>query len=77
MLTCCLCNRPMSSASVFIGTMAVGPKCARRAGLVELARKRHGALRLAGPQQSKKQDGQTIDLFTGLIDAGDGNWLRG
>lgn len=65
MLTCCLCNRPMSSAHVFIGTMAVGPKCAQRAGLTEKARKRHGALRLVGLQKAKKQDGETMDLFAG------------
>lgn len=77
MLICCLCGRSMSSANVFIGSMAVGPKCAKRAGLTEKARKRQGALRLSGQQQAKKQDGLTMDLFTGVIDAGDGNWLRG
>lgn len=77
MLTCCLCGRSMSSASVFIGAMAVGPKCARRAGLTEKARKRQGVLRMASSHHANKQDGQTIDLFTGLIDAGGGHWLRG
>lgn len=77
MLICCLCGRSMSSANVFIGAMAVGPKCARRAGLTEKARKRQGALRMESSHQAKNHDGKTIDLFTGLIDAGDGYWLRG
>lgn len=69
-MRCCLCNRPMLSAAVFIGIMPVGPVCARRAGLVEKARKKHGALRIApgsaaGPAQ-RKADDKTLDLFDSL-----------
>ena len=43
---CALCDRPMLNPAVLIGTLPVGPKCAKRAGLLELARKRIGRLSL-------------------------------
>lgn len=63
-MRCAFCNRPMLAAAVFVGAMPIGPTCARKAGLLELARKKSGALRLArtsiGPSRA---DPQTLDLF--------------
>lgn len=63
-LRCAFCNRPMLAAAVFVGAMPIGPTCARKAGLLELARKKSGVLRLARPCTSPRHpDPQTMDLF--------------
>lgn len=63
-MKCCLCSRPLFAALVFIGAMPVGPVCARRAGLVDLARKKAGVLRLARPSTGpRRPDPETLDLF--------------
>lgn len=64
-LHCALCGRAMAAATVFIGQLPVGPTCARRAGLVKLARKKSGALRLgrAIAPATRREDTQTLDLF--------------
>ena len=63
-LHCAFCNRPMAQAAVMIGALPIGPTCARKAGLLELARKKTGVLRLARPCASRSQpDPQTLDLF--------------
>lgn len=64
-LHCAFCNRPMAQAAVMIGAMPIGPTCARKAGLLELARKKAGALRLARPCAGLgRPDPETLDLFT-------------
>ena len=45
MLTCSLCSRPLQAAAVLIGDLPIGPLCARRAGLVKLARDKRGLVR--------------------------------
>lgn len=63
-MRCAFCNRPMLSAAVFVGALPIGPTCARRAGLLELARRKSGVLRLARPCTSRSQpDPETLDLF--------------
>lgn len=63
-LHCAFCNRPMAQAAVMIGAMPIGPTCARRAGLLELARKKSGVLRLARPSIGQRRaDPETLDLF--------------
>lgn len=61
---CALCGRPMSEAAVLIGNMPVGPVCARRAGLLQLAKRRIGlvfpVVRSKAPRQPIPQ---TLDLF--------------
>ena len=51
----------MNSAAVLIGAMPVGPKCARRAGLIDLGRKKAGFVRLVA--QKVERDVRTPDLF--------------
>ena len=63
-MRCAFCNRPMLAAAVFVGALPIGPTCARKAGLLELARKKAGALRLARPSIGvRRADPQTLDLF--------------
>ena len=42
MMYCCLCGRRTATATVTIGDYPVGPKCARRAGLLELSKRKTG-----------------------------------
>ena len=64
-MKCAFCNRPMQAAAVFVGALPIGPTCARKAGLLELARKKAGALRLAGHTAvARRPDPETLDLFT-------------
>ncbi|PTT39838.1 hypothetical protein DBR23_10035 [Acidovorax sp. HMWF018] len=54
----------MAQAAVMIGALPIGPTCARKAGLLELARKKSGVLRLAKPSAGpRRPDPQTLDLF--------------
>lgn len=63
-MKCAFCNRPMLAAAVFVGVMPIGPTCARKAGLLELARKKSGVLRLGRPSAGlRRPDPQTLDLF--------------
>ena len=63
-MRCAFCNRPMLAAAVFVGAMPIGPTCARKAGLLEMARKKAGVLRLAKPSIGvRRADPETIDLF--------------
>lgn len=71
-MNCCLCGRGMGSAAIFIGTLPVGPSCARRAGLIEAAKRSAGLLRLAparGPR-TRQAAQQTLDLFPEVPEAG-------
>lgn len=64
-MKCAFCNRPMQAAAVFVGALPIGPTCARKAGLLELARKKGGVLRLARPiAVARRTDPETLDLFT-------------
>jgi hypothetical protein len=58
---CALCGRAMRQPAVLIGQMGVGPKCARRANLLEPARKRLGILMLVKGRAQRSEDGQ-MDL---------------
>lgn len=63
-MRCAFCNRSMLAAAVMIGALPIGPTCARKAGLLELARKRSGVLRLAKHSTTpRRTDPQTMDLF--------------
>ena len=63
-MRCAFCNRSMQAAAVFVGAMPIGPTCARKAGLLELARKKTGVLRLAGRAAvAHRPDPETLGLF--------------
>lgn len=63
-LHCALCGRPMNQAAVMIGAMPVGPTCARKAGLIELSKRKSGLVfPVAGRKSTPKDDRKTMDLF--------------
>ena len=65
-MRCVLCGRSMLNPAVLIGAMPVGPKCARRAGLMPLAVKRAGLVS-PGPSyrsHATRQELAQMDLFT-------------
>jgi hypothetical protein len=64
-LHCALCGRLTLQPAVMIGSLPVGPKCAKRAGLLKPAARRVGQLRLfAGSKPGRVRDEQmTLELF--------------
>jgi len=67
-MKCVLCGRGLKQAAVYIGEMAIGPKCARRAGLMPLAVRKTGAVR-PGPaykRSATRQELDQLDLFEGV-----------
>lgn len=64
-MKCVLCGRSLKQAAVYIGEMAIGPKCSRRAGLMPLAAKRTGLVK-PGPMyrsHATRQELAQLDLF--------------
>lgn len=54
----------MHQAAVLIGQLPVGPKCARRAGLIALANRKSGLVFPAHRiPTNRRPDPQTLDLF--------------
>ena len=49
-MTCILCSRPLRTAAMYIGAYPIGPVCARRAGLTQIAAK--GRNKLLRPSSS-------------------------
>lgn len=62
-LRCALCGRPVLNPAVLIGLEPVGPRCARKAGLVELARKKVGSLALPRMRFTRPAPQQNLELF--------------
>ena len=60
---CALCGRPVLNPAVLIGQLPVGPRCARRASLVELARKRVGSLSLPRAKFARPKPHENLELF--------------
>jgi hypothetical protein len=65
-LICCLCGRP-TRPFAFIGAMAVGPRCARKANIVPAKTKKGSAIRFAKPVK-RERGPTTIDMFEALED---------
>ena len=60
---CALCGRPVFNPAVLIGQLPVGPTCARRAGLVELARKKVGSLSIPRMKFKRPERQENLNLF--------------
>ena len=60
-MRCVLCGRTTKPA-VMLGTHAVGPRCAKKAGLIERARRGQGQVRLFNAPR-RPADPKTLDLF--------------
>ena len=65
-LYCAMCGRVMFSAAVYVGSMPVGPTCARKHNLVAPARRGVGAVTLAPVRKKPSGHGDTLDLFEEL-----------
>lgn len=66
-LHCALCGRAMDQAAVMIGPLPVGPKCAKRAGLLALAGRRGGMVVPAVRRRARREECPvTMDLFAEL-----------
>lgn len=63
-LYCALCGRSMDQAAVMIGNLPVGPKCAQRAGLMPLAKRKSGLVFPVVRRPRVPVPG-TMDLFEG------------
>lgn len=44
-MRCAMCNRPLDKPAAMLGKLAIGPKCARRAGLLLPKRERAEVVR--------------------------------
>ena len=53
-MICVMCNRRMFTAAIMLGGYPVGPKCAKKRGLVESKRRK---------KSEAERDDKTIDLF--------------
>ena len=62
-LYCAMCGRVMFSAAVYVGSLPVGPTCARKHNLVAPARRGVGAVTLAPVRKKPSCQGETLDLF--------------
>lgn len=64
---CALCGRVTLKPAVMIGAHPIGPTCARKAGLMPLAKRRAGLVFAAsGRKSDPKRDSETLDLFEGV-----------
>ena len=65
-MRCAMCGRPTEPA-VMIGTQAVGPKCARRAGLLAKKQPKGSSIRIVSYKAAARtSEPQTIDMFENL-----------
>ena len=66
---CALCGRPTVPYAM-IGNMAVGPKCAARAGLLKGRLPKGALVRFVGrkPAGQRSREPETMDLFTDVPD---------
>lgn len=64
-MKCVLCGRSMGQPAVTIANMPVGPRCARRAGLMPIAARKLGAVRPspAYRRSATRQELDQMDLF--------------
>lgn len=65
-LYCAMCGRVMFSAAVYVGSLPVGPTCARKHNLVAPARRGIGAVTLAPERKKPSGQGDTLDMFEEL-----------
>lgn len=63
--SCALCGRHTSKPAVLIGSEAIGPVCARRAGLIQAAKKsgKLSRVQLFSRSNAPRGDTRTRDLF--------------
>lgn len=68
-LRCALCGRVTLDPAVMIRSEPIGPKCARKAGLLKFASVRGSRVKAATPGSAAnrvKRDSKTLDLFAAV-----------
>ncbi|MEN6536668.1 MAG: hypothetical protein ABFD89_23635 [Bryobacteraceae bacterium] len=63
--SCAICGRSTAKPAVLIGSEAIGPTCARRAGLIQAAKKsgKTSRVQLFSRAAAPREDTRTRDLF--------------
>lgn len=64
-LTCAICGRK-TVPFVFVGSEAIGPRCAAKAGFTPAKKTRGGRLRFANAKPAREVGPHTMDLFEEL-----------
>lgn len=62
---CAICGRVTLNPAVMLGAEPIGPKCAKRAGLLKL-KGRRGSRVTSGVRRFSQPDRQTLDLFDAI-----------
>lgn len=62
-MKCALCGRALRNPTVMIGREAIGPKCARKAGLTNLAAQTGSRVLRFGRPKPSRDEGKNLDLF--------------
>ena len=65
-LYCAMCGRVMFSAAVYVGSLPVGPTCARKHNLIAPAKRGLGAITLAQVRKKPARQDETLDMFAEL-----------
>ena len=65
-LYCAMCGRVMFSAAVYVGSLPVGPTCARKHNLIAPAKRGLGAITLAQVRNKPARQDETLDMFEDL-----------
>ena len=66
-MKCAICGRVTHKPAVMIGTEAIGPACARKAGLLASKPRAGSSLKILKHQPTKADErGRTGDLFEGM-----------
>lgn len=65
-LYCAMCGRVMFSAAVYVGSLPVGPTCARKHNLIAPAKRGLGAITLAQVRKKPARQDETLDMFADL-----------
>ena len=67
-MICAICGRATAKPAVMIGTEAIGPACARKAGLLATKPRAGSAVKILKhkPEPRAQEPGLTGDLFEGM-----------
>jgi hypothetical protein len=66
-LFCALCGRVTLSPAVMIGNEPIGPKCAKKAGLLPLAKRKGSRVKALAPVKIERTNQLNLELFECLV----------
>lgn len=67
-LFCALCGRVTLSPAVMVGQEPIGPKCAKKAGLLPLAKRKGSRVKALAPVKVERSNQRNLDLFECLVE---------